>query len=106
MEKRNILEYIRLKHDFKTGYARWQEYPSAARNRAWNRAQNKYENFIKKISRLYHIPNNQSKPIPSTPTVAFLEYHRRQFERQLARTPTKTPRKSRVPPSTPRTPGF
>lgn len=107
MDRRELLEYIHLRHNYKTGYKRWQELPSVARNRAWNRAHMLYEEFIKTISRKYHIPNNQRKPIPSTPTVAFLEHERRKFERQLSRrpsrTPVKTPRKS-VFPRTPSTP--
>lgn len=111
MDRRELLEYIRLRHNYMSGYKRWQELPSSVRNRALNRATNKYENFIKTISRKYRIPNNQRQPIPGTPTVAFLEYERRKFERQVSRKPSSTPvktpgKKSRVPPSTPRSPYF
>lgn len=111
MDKQDVLEYSRLKTNFHKAYQSWQAYPSAVRNRAWDKAQEHYETFINKMSKKYHIPNNQRNPIPTEPTVALLEYERRKLERKLSRKPSSTPvktpgKKSRVPPSTPRTPHF
>lgn len=107
MDKQDVLEYARLKSNFYKAYQSWQAYPSAVRNRAWDKAQAHYETFIYKMSKKYHIPNNQRRPIPTEPTVALLESEKRQIERKLSRKPSSTPVKThrkRVIPNTPITP--
>lgn len=95
MNNRELNRFARLKLNFKMAVNRNRRAPTNATAANVNRTNQNITNFLRNISKKYHIPSNNRKWRANLPTLTFVHESLRAYNRRVRRreTPAKTPGK-------------